>query len=169
MSQLYSHQRRADVRPQNVGIKSKHDPTRDEGLRVRVHQLRSTAEPRRSFGQQLREIRQRWVGKQFVLAKSVGCTEAAICFWEGNRRLPTMERLERLEHFLTGAGVPLDALSQLKAAHREAVLRRTERSAALRHDRSWKTKAPPTVGEQPGATRYEPKPFRLLETLSHAL
>jgi hypothetical protein len=77
-----------------------------------------------SFGHQLREIRRRWVGKQLVLALSVGCTEAAVCFWEQNRRLPMSETLQRLEQFLTKTGVPVGELSTLKAAYRAAMLQR---------------------------------------------
>lgn len=133
MRQLPPLQCRPEVRPQSAGIKSKQALNWAEDSRGRARRLQPAAEPPNGFGQQLREIRRRWVGKQLVLAVSVGCTEAAVCFWEGSRRLPTMETFKRLEHFLTRTGVPPGVLSQLKAAHREAVLRRFEFSAASRH------------------------------------
>lgn len=103
MSPLRSPPPKVDAPPQPVSIHSQQTP---------------------SFGHQLREIRRRWIGKQLVLALSVGCTEAAVCFWEQNRRLPTSETLQRLEQFLTGAGVPAGELSTLKAAHCAAMLQR---------------------------------------------
>src|ERR1039457_5702790 len=55
-----------------------------------------------NFNAILHRLRKRYIGKQLPLAPSLGCTEAAISFWERGRRLPLSAVLPRiLECFRT--------------------------------------------------------------------
>ena len=81
-----------------------------------------------SFGNVLREFRIRLMGKQLTLAVSVGCTEAAISFWESDRRLPSPRLLALLVKRLTEAGASPDEVRELVTVYRTAIAdRRTEK------------------------------------------
>lgn len=59
------------------------------------------------FHKLLRRLRKRYIGKQLGLAASLGCTEAAISFWESGRRLPLRPALPAmLECFRIGGASP---------------------------------------------------------------
>ena len=49
-----------------------------------------------SFGDQLKEVRRRTACKQAVLSEVVGCSGAAISFWESGARLPKERMLALL-------------------------------------------------------------------------
>lgn len=80
-----------------------------------------------SFGSVLRKLRIRYVRKQLCLATSVGCTEAAISFWESGRRLPCPQLLALLVTGITAAGASPDEVRELVTSYRAAVLERREK------------------------------------------
>ena len=52
----------------------------------------------------VRDLRQRFVGKQLCLSHAVGCTVAAVSFWESGKRLPQRSTLSRILHALAHEG-----------------------------------------------------------------
>ena len=65
-----------------------------------------------SFGDQLKALRRRTWCKQAVLSDVVGCSEAAISFWESGARLPKKRMLGLLLTALAREGVsPLELYS----------------------------------------------------------
>jgi DNA-binding transcriptional regulator YiaG len=56
------------------------------------------------FSNRLKSLRQRLFGKQAGLAVGVGCTEAAVSYWETGRRLPTRPMLGRIIETLKDNG-----------------------------------------------------------------
>lgn len=81
-----------------------------------------------SFASVLRELRIRLMGKQLTLAANVGCTEAAISFWESGRRLPSPRLLGLLVKRLAEAGALPEEVRQLVTVYRTAIAdRRTEK------------------------------------------
>jgi len=67
-----------------------------------------------TFGDCLRAIRQRVVGKQAWLAHVAGCSDAAVSFWETGKRLPARSTLSRIENALTEAGASPGDLAGLR-------------------------------------------------------
>ncbi len=81
--------------------------------------LRDAFEPESSFGHCLRRARQTLDIKQVYLSAEIGCSDAAISFWERGHRVPTFSNVRRLLTALGAAGAT--AAEQL--ALREAWLR----------------------------------------------
>ena len=84
------------------------------------------APPPPPFACQLRDFRQRFGFKQLWLANVVGCTDAAVSFWETGKRLPQA-------HVIV---IMLDVLRKLGAGPKELVVfyscwREEKRRAAL--------------------------------------
>jgi hypothetical protein len=57
-----------------------------------------------SFAKCLRHVRRRLVLKQACLSLPIGCSEAAVSFWEAGYRLPTRANLQRLLEAIGGHG-----------------------------------------------------------------
>ena len=66
-----------------------------------------------SFPGYLKMLRTQLVGKQVALSKQIGCTEAAVSYWESGRRLPGRERLNRIVAALGDHGGDGAQLSEL--------------------------------------------------------
>jgi hypothetical protein len=60
-----------------------------------------------SFAHCLREARRTLYLKQTCLSSAIGCTEAAVSFWESGHRLPTRTNLRRLVDAMTAAGATM--------------------------------------------------------------
>ncbi len=65
----------------------------------------------------LHRLRRRYVGKQIALATSLGCTEAAISFWEHGRRLPLQTLLPRIVECFRASGAPAIEIEELQQAY----------------------------------------------------
>ena len=70
--------------------------------------------PGTRFGSYLRELRRSVSGKQAWLSNAVGCSDAAISFWETGARLPTPRRMAALLGVLSAAGVATMELLDLQ-------------------------------------------------------
>ncbi len=79
------------------------------------------------FAHQLRELRRRLVGKQLCLSWAVGCTDAAVSFWESGKRLPQQGTLSRILAALAREGASDSDLSTLKQTWQQARTTRTTR------------------------------------------
>jgi DNA-binding transcriptional regulator YiaG len=66
------------------------------------------------FGGFLRQLRLSVSGKQAWLSHAVGCSDAAISFWETGARLPTPRRMAALLAVLSAAGVSTMELLDLR-------------------------------------------------------
>jgi DNA-binding XRE family transcriptional regulator len=81
------------------------------------------------FGDQLRELRRRLSFKQVSLSSMIGCSDAAISFWETGARLPKAPRLRLLLQQLAAQGVPtFELLSLRQRWHYECTLRTLRRT-----------------------------------------
>jgi transcriptional regulator with XRE-family HTH domain len=79
---------------------------------------------RHPFGSQIRDLRRRLGGKQVWLASAIGCTDAAVSFWETGKRIPQAVMLSRVVEALAQAGAPAYELARLKETWAEARLGR---------------------------------------------
>jgi hypothetical protein len=70
--------------------------------------------PGARFGGFLRQLRLSVSGKQAWLSYAVGCSDAAISFWETGARLPTPRRMAALLGVLSAAGVSTMELLDLR-------------------------------------------------------
>jgi helix-turn-helix protein len=75
-----------------------------------------------SFGRQLRSLRLRVNAKQLWLAREVGCSDAAVSFWETDRRFPHKAWIPRLLGAFRRSGARPDEIASLlnswqKSAH----------------------------------------------------
>ena len=77
-----------------------------------------------SFGTILHKLRVAHFGKQQCLAVRVGCTEAAVSFWESGSRLPSSELLAEVVTRMNEAGVTSDQISELVDAYQVALAAR---------------------------------------------
>jgi DNA-binding transcriptional regulator YiaG len=84
-----------------------------------------------SFGTVLQRLRVAYFAKQQCLAAGVGCTEAAVSFWESNRRLPSSQLLVQLITRIKEAGASPKEISELATAYRAAVIERHEKGLSL--------------------------------------
>lgn len=84
-----------------------------------------------SFGLVLQRLRAAYFAKQQCLAIGVGCTEAAVSFWEHNRRLPSSQLFTQLITRIKEAGASPKEISELIAAYRAAVIYRREKDLSL--------------------------------------
>src|SRR5439155_6310844 len=76
-----------------------------------------------TFACQLKELRQRFGFKQLWLANAVGCTDAAVSFWESGKRLPQAHILFRMVETLTKLGASPKELVSLYGSWREEKVR----------------------------------------------
>jgi DNA-binding transcriptional regulator YiaG len=65
------------------------------------------------FADRLKELRRRLVGKQLCLSCAVGCTDAAVSFWESGKRLPQQDALSRILDALARGGASASELTTL--------------------------------------------------------
>jgi transcriptional regulator with XRE-family HTH domain len=70
-----------------------------------------------TFKTVLYRLRKRYIGKQIALAGSLGCTEAAISFWENGRRLPLRAALPRILECFRIEGASVTELETLQRAY----------------------------------------------------
>jgi hypothetical protein len=81
------------------------------------------------FAHRLKELRQRVVGKQACLSYAVGCTDAAVSFWESGKRLPHQGMIARILVALAQGGASGGELSSLLRTWQQAKLGRSARAA----------------------------------------
>jgi transcriptional regulator with XRE-family HTH domain len=84
-----------------------------------------------AFAEQLRTMRLRLFGKQLGMASRLGCTDAAISYWESGGRLPSPKLIARLIGCLEQAGARPEEISGLLLAYRESVFSRREREVSV--------------------------------------
>jgi transcriptional regulator with XRE-family HTH domain len=78
-----------------------------------------------SFGACLKTLRMRLSTKQLWLSGEIGCTDAAISYWETGRRLPQQGTLFRLVEVFRKNGASPDELYELRLSWSESRLRRS--------------------------------------------
>lgn len=66
------------------------------------------------FAAVLRTLRRWHFGKQLALAAAVGCTEAAISYWENGKRAPDARKFPTIAGALSQAGASPAALDRLR-------------------------------------------------------
>jgi hypothetical protein len=71
------------------------------------------------FADRLKELR-RLVGKQLCLSCAVGCTDAAVSFWESGKRLPQQDTMSRILDALAQGGASDSELSTLRHSWKRA-------------------------------------------------
>ena len=81
------------------------------------------------FADRLKDLRQRIVGKQACLSYAVGCTDAAVSFWESGKRLPHQGMISRILLALADSGASATELSSLLRTWQKAKGVRTARAA----------------------------------------
>lgn len=79
-----------------------------------------------TFPEKLRAMRLRLFGKQLGAAAKLGCTEAAVSYWESGSRLPSPKLIARLVECLEEAGATPEEVSELLVCYRHSVLARRE-------------------------------------------
>lgn len=75
-----------------------------------------------TFHTVLYRLRKRYIGKQLALATSLGCTEAAVSFWEHGRRLPQKHLLQHIVECLLTSGAESHEVDELRRAYLELSL-----------------------------------------------
>jgi transcriptional regulator with XRE-family HTH domain len=86
-------------------------------------------------------LRKRYIGKQLALAASIGCTEAAISFWEHGRRLPLRTLLPRIVECLHAGGAGVMEIEELQQEYNRC---RSGRAWEARSERLLKLAPTPT-------------------------
>jgi DNA-binding transcriptional regulator YiaG len=93
------------------------DPSSDEeGVRVGAasngsSQTRLVILHAVTFAKAVKDHRTRFFEKQTCFAQAIGCTEAAVSYWETGRRLPQPKTLQKILEVLAMVGVsPADLL-----------------------------------------------------------
>jgi DNA-binding transcriptional regulator YiaG len=81
------------------------------------------------FARRLKELRLRIVGKQACLSYAVGCTDAAVSFWESGKRLPHQGMISRILLALAESGASASELSSLLHTWRKERTGRGARAA----------------------------------------
>ena len=76
------------------------------------------------FATALRGMRRRLLGKQLILSTGVGCTEAAVSYWENGKRAPDGRRFQAIVSVLRNAGASPVELQQLQEAWRRLMTTR---------------------------------------------
>jgi hypothetical protein len=79
-----------------------------------------------SFPGRVKELRQRFGGKQLWLATLAGCSDAAVSFWESGKRVPNEITFSRLLDGLTQVGAAPSDLAALRLSWLEAKSRQSE-------------------------------------------
>jgi len=77
-----------------------------------------------TFKDVLQRLRKQYIGKQFTLASNLGCTEAAISFWEHGRRLPQRTLLTRIVKCFRASGAGADEVVELQQAYEGRIQKR---------------------------------------------
>ena len=77
-----------------------------------------------TFADVFRAMRIRLFGKQLGIAARLGCTDAAISYWESGSRLPSPRLIGKLVECLSQAGARPEEISELLIAYRRSVLAR---------------------------------------------
>lgn len=96
-----------------------------------------------TFHTVLHRLRKRYIGKQLALATSLGCTEAAVSFWEHGRRLPQKHLLQHIVECLLISGAESHEVDELQRAYLDLSLNpKTDRE---RWERTHFTQHPPTT------------------------
>ena len=72
------------------------------------------------FADRLKELRRRLVGKQLCLSCAVGCTDAAVSFWESGKRLPQHDTMSKILDALAQGGASASELSALRHSWKKA-------------------------------------------------
>lgn len=80
------------------------------------------------FSNRLKALRQSLIGKQAALAIGVGCTEAAVSYWETGRRLPSQPMLVRILETLKDHGCETPELDDLAGQWQVEVVGRDDGS-----------------------------------------
>jgi len=70
-----------------------------------------------AFKDVLHRLRKQYLGKQFTLAATVGCTEAAVSYWEHGRRRPQRELLPRILECFRASGAREPEVMELREAY----------------------------------------------------
>lgn len=70
-----------------------------------------------AFRKVLHRLRKQYLGKQFTLAATLGCTEAAVSYWEHGRRLPQHDVLPRLLESFRANGAQEPEIRELHEAY----------------------------------------------------
>jgi DNA-binding transcriptional regulator YiaG len=83
------------------------------------------------FSRHIKDLRERFGGKQWWLAYVAGCSDAAVSYWESGKRIPASTTLARIVDALTREGASPGELATLKQSwlaekiyRREAKVRR---------------------------------------------
>jgi transcriptional regulator with XRE-family HTH domain len=106
------------------------------------------------LGTRIKRLRFRFGYKQLWLARAVGCSDAAISFWETGKRVPQASSLVRVMRALTEAGAsPIDIVA-LGRSWRMA----THRGAATARGDFLKTSLFTRVAEPPRSARRSAAP-----------
>jgi DNA-binding transcriptional regulator YiaG len=91
----------------------------------------NTAGERASFASSLRYLRHRLAGKQVWLSGQIGCSDAAISFWESGARFPSRRNLSRLLAALAEGGASTSELLALRRTwHNDFTKRSLSRSSS---------------------------------------
>jgi DNA-binding transcriptional regulator YiaG len=79
----------------------------------------------RSFASCLKHVRIRLAGKQAWLSREIGCSDAAISFWESGGRLPNQQNLCRILVAMARSGATTSELLALRGSWHQAMTKRT--------------------------------------------
>lgn len=79
----------------------------------------------KSFASCLKQVRQRLAGKQAWLSQEVGCSDAAISFWESGGRLPNQQNLCRILAAVARGGATTPELLALRSSWHHEMARRS--------------------------------------------
>jgi DNA-binding XRE family transcriptional regulator len=79
----------------------------------------------RSFATCLKQVRRRLAGKQAWLSQEVGCSDAAISFWESGGRLPNQQNLCRILAAVARGGATTPELLALRSAWHQEMTKRS--------------------------------------------
>jgi hypothetical protein len=80
----------------------------------------------------LKRIRTAVCGKQFMLSQAIGCSDAAVSFWESGARVPNPQSFVRLLDVLAAEGTPHSDLVALRRVWVSACSSRRSRGRAPR-------------------------------------
>ena len=96
------------------------DPGHEFSLLDHLHSSPIGRPAKAAFAAHVRDLRQRFGGKQAWLACAIGCTGAAVSFWETGKRIPTAPLLSRVIDALAQAGASPGELARLEKTWTEA-------------------------------------------------
>ena len=79
----------------------------------------------KTFACCLKQTRLRLAGKQAWLSREIGCSDAAISFWESGGRLPNQQNLCRILVAMARSGATTSELLLLRSSWHQAMTKRT--------------------------------------------